>query len=232
MTTKEKIRKGVAQIATESQDVMNDIITFVADEFKKSIEHKNQTAETIKEITKETLDGIYEGLSDVKNESQENADRLAEKYVEIGDVLKKSADAMVDVAKLEGENALMVSKEAAEKAKGLFEEASNKAQHSVENIEDKVKEQMETALKNLNETKKEVKNKLEAIGDALKDYAYEKKNKTSQAISGALHKTADKSKDVAIDLMNLAKSHSKKLTSHSLSKVSDWLKNLSNKVNS
>jgi len=32
--------------------------------------------------------------------------------------------------------------------------------------------------------------------------------------------------------MSLAKKHSKKLTSHSLSKVSDWLKKLSNKINS
>ena len=35
MTTKEKIRNGVAKIATESQDVKNDIITFAGDEFKK-----------------------------------------------------------------------------------------------------------------------------------------------------------------------------------------------------
>jgi gas vesicle protein len=232
MTTKEKIRNGVAKIATESQDIKNDIITFVGDEFKKSIEIKNQTSETIKEITKDTLDGIYEGISDVKNKSQENVDRLIKRGGEIEGVMKESAEAMVNVAKQEGENALAVSKEAAKKAKELFDNASNKAKHSIDNIEDKVKEQMEVTLSDLNETKKEAKSKLEAIGDALKDYAIEKKNKTSEAISNALHKTADKSKETATDLMNLAKSHSKRLTSHSLSKVSDWLKNLSNKVNS
>ena len=35
MTTKEKIRNGVAKIAEKNQDVKNDIITFVKDEFKK-----------------------------------------------------------------------------------------------------------------------------------------------------------------------------------------------------
>ena len=232
MKTKEKIRNGVVKIATESQDIKSDIITFVGDEFKKSIEIKNQTSETIKEITKDTLDGIYEGISDVKNKSQENVDRLIKRGVEIEGVMKESAEAMVNVAKQEGKNALAVSKEAAKKAKELFDNASNKAKHSIDNIEDKVKEQMEVTLSDLNETKKEAKSKLEAIGDALKDYAIEKKNKTSEAISNALHKTADKSKEAATDLMNLAKSHSKRLTSHSLSKVSDWLKNLSNKVNS
>jgi len=232
MTTKEKIRNGVAKIATENQDIKSDIITFVGDEFKKSIEIKNQTSDTVKEITKETLDGIYEGIGDVKDKGQQYADRLTEKGVEIEDVMKKSAEAMVNVAKQEGENALAVSKQAAEKAKELFDDASDKAMHSIDNIEDKAKEQMETTLSDLNETKKEAKSKLDAIGDALKDYAIEKKDKTSVAISNALHKTAEKSKEAATDLMNLAKSHSRRLTSHSLSKVSGWLKELSNKVNS
>jgi len=232
MTTKEKIKKGIIKIATESQDIKSDIITFVGDEFKKSIELKNQTSETIKEITKDTLDGVYEGISEVKKKGQQCADRLKEKDVEMEDVLKKSAETMINVAKKEGENALATSKQVAEKTKGFFDNASNKAKHSIDNIEDKAKEQMGDALKNLNETKKEAKSKLDAISDALKNYAIEKKDKTSMDISNALHKTADKSKDAATDLMNLAKSHSKKLTSHSLSKVSDWLKNLSNKVSS
>ncbi len=232
MTTKEKIRAEVAKIATESQDIKNDIITFVGDEFKKSIELKNQTSETIKEITKDTLDGIYEGINEAKNKGQQYVVRLTEKGDEIEDVMKKSAEAMVNVAKQEGENALAVSKQAAEKAKVLFNDASDKAKHSIENIEDKAKEQMEAKLKDLNETKKEAKSKLDAIGDALKDYVIEKKDETSEAISNTLHNTADKSKKAATDLVNLAKSHSKRLTSHSLSKVSDWLKNLSNKVNS
>ena len=232
MTTKEKIKKGVAKIAAESQDVKNDIITFVGDEFKKSVKLKNRTSETIKEITKDTLDGIYEGILEAKNKTQEVADKLTEKGVEIESVMKKSAEAMVNIAKQEGENALVVSKEAAEKAKEFFEEASKKAKHSIDEIDNKAKEKMEVTLKGLNDTKKEAKGILEAIADALKDYANKKKNKTSGAISIALHKTADKSKEAASDLMSLAKRHSKKLTSHSLSKVSDWLKNLSNKINS
>jgi len=232
MTTKEKIKSGVAKIVTESQDIKSDIITFVGDEFKKSIEIKNQTSETTKEITKETLDGIYEGISEVKDKGQQYADRLTEEGVKMEDVMKKSAEAMVNIAKQKGENALDVSKQAAEKAKELFDNASNKVQHSLDNIENEAKEQMEVTLKDLNKTKKEEKSKLEAIADALKDYVIEKKDETSETISNALHKTADKSKEAAADLMNLAKSHSKKLTSHSLSKVSDWLKELSNKVNS
>ncbi|MCK4661652.1 MAG: hypothetical protein KAT68_02200 [Bacteroidales bacterium] len=232
MKTKEKIRTGVAKIAIESQDIKSDIITFVGDEFNKSIELKNQTSETIKEITKDTLDGVYEGISEVKDKEQQYADRLTENGVEIEEIMKKSAEAMVNVAKQKGEKALAESKEAAEKAKELFDDASNKVQHSIDNIENKVKEQMEVTLKDLNETKKEAKGKLEAISDALKDYANEKKNKTSDAISDALHKTADKSKNAVIDLMNLAKSHSKKLTNHSIRNVSDWLKKLSNKINS
>jgi len=55
MTTKEEIRNGVAKIAEKNQDLKNDITTFVKDEFKKSIELKNQTSDTIKEITTETL---------------------------------------------------------------------------------------------------------------------------------------------------------------------------------
>ncbi len=232
MTTKEKIKKGIVKIATESQDIKNDIITFVGDEFEKSISLKNQTAETIKEITKDTLDGVYEGLNEAKDKGQQYTDRLTEKDVEIEVVMKKSSEAMVNVAKKKGENALAVSKQSAEKAKEFFNDAVDRAKYSIDNIEDKAKEQMGDALKNLNETKKETKNKLDAIGDALKDYATEKKDETSEAISNALHKTADKSKEAVTDLMNLAKTYSKKLTSHSLSKVSDWLKNLSNKVNS
>ena len=231
MTTKEKIRNGVAKIATESQNVKNDIITFVGDEFKKTIKLKNQTSDTVREVTKDTLDGIYEGINDVKNKSQESAYKLLEKGVKIEDLMKKSAETMVTIAKQEGENALIVSKEVADKAKEFFDDASNKAQHSIENIDVKAKDQMEDALKNLNETKKEAKSKLEAVSDALKDYAIEKKNETSEAISNALRKTADKSKEAATDLMNTAKYYSKKLTSHSLSKISDFLKNLSNKIN-
>ncbi len=186
----------------------------------------------IKEITKDTLDGVYDGVSDVKNISRKNTDKLTEKYVEIEGIVKEAAEAMVIVAIQEGENALSMSKESAEKAKVLFNNASTEASHSIDKIEDKVKEQMEAALKNLSESKKEVRNKLESIGDALKDYTYEKKNRTSETISNALHKTAEKSKDAAIDLMSIAKSYSKQLTNHSLSKVSDWLKNISNKVNS
>lgn len=232
MTIKEKIRNGVAKITTESKDIKNDIITFVEDEFKKSIELKNLTSETVREITKDTLDGIYEGVNEAKDKGQHYTDRLTEKGVEIDDVMKKAAETMVNVAKQEGEKALTRSKETAEKAKELFDNASKKAQHSIDNIEDQAKEQMEVKLKDLYQTKKEVKSKLDAIGDALKDYAIEKKDGTSEAISNALHKTADKSKDAATDLMDLAKSHSKRLTSHSLSKVSGWLKELSNKVNS
>ena len=75
-------------------------------------------------------------------------------------------------------------------------------------------------------------NKLDTISDAIKDYAVSIKNEASETISNAMHKTADKGKEAAEELVNNAKSYSKKLTSHSLSKVSDWLKNLSNKVNS
>jgi hypothetical protein len=232
MTTKEKIRNGVAKIATESQDIKNDIVTFVGDEFKKSIEIKNQTSETIKEITKETLDGIYEGLSEAKDKGQKYAHRLTEKGVEIKNVMQGSAEAMVTVAKQEGKNALAVSKDAAEKAKVLFDNASNKVHHSIDNIEDKAKKQMEVTLSDLNETKKEAKSNLDAISSALKDYAIEKKDETSDVISNALHRTADKSQEAATDLMASAKSYSKILTSHSLSKVSHWLKNLSNKINS
>ena len=230
MTTKEKIITGVTKIAEVSQDVKNDIISFVEDEFKKSIQIKNQTSDTIKEVTKDTLDGVFEGISNAKNKSRELADKLLEKGVEVEDMMQRSAEAIVNTAKQEGEDALSASKEVAEKAKAKFEEASNKVHHSIDNIEDKAKEQMEDALTDLEENKKEAKNKLEAIGDALKDYAHEKKHKLSNTISSALHKTADKSKEAANDLVYLAKNYSKKLTSHSLSKVSDWLKNLSNKV--
>ena len=110
MTTKEKIRNGVAKIAAESKDIKNDIIRFVGDEYKKTIELKDQTSDMVKEITKGTLDGVYEGMYEAKNKSLEVTNRLKDKGIKIEDVMKKTAETMVNVAKEEGKTALIKSK--------------------------------------------------------------------------------------------------------------------------
>lgn len=232
MTTKEKIRNGIAKIAKESQYPKTDIVEFVGDEFRKSITKEDKKQDTIKKITKETLDGINEGIRDVQNNGKKYADKLIGKGVEIREVLTKSAEAMINAAKAEGEEALAINMKAAEKVQDYFEKELIKVNYSLDIITDKAKEQMEIALINLNKTKEEVRSMFESISHTFKHYPNDNKKDTSNPISDTLQETANKSNDTLADLMNIALNHSKRITHHSLSKVSEWLKNLSNKINS
>ena len=82
----------------------------------------------------------------------------------------------------------------------------------------------------LSKTSEAGKTRLKAVGDGIDAYVGKKKAELSDSANAALHKAADRSKDLVQKLAKSTEEHNKKLLSHSLDTVAGWLAKLADKV--
>ena len=217
MSIKERVKSDVEKIVAKGHQVEGELIVFFKKDYAKTLDHVGQGMDTVKETTLEYLEGVEEGLKAAGHES--------------GKLVSKAAEAIVEVSKDLGEKGVDVAGKIAAEARAVLNIALEKAKGSIDSVEEKTKKQMKDAHVHLNEVGEAGKARLEGVGEGIKAYAVRKKGDLSDSARQALNRSVDNSKELVRKLAGSTEEHSKKLLSHSLEKVSGWLRKLADKVN-
>ena len=216
MSIKERVKSDVEKIVAKGHQVDQEVISFIKEDYTKTLDDVGKGMDTIKESTLAYLEGVEEGLKATGHES--------------GKLVSKAAEVLVEVSGNLGNKGVDAAGKIAVEARAALNTALEKAKGSIDNVEGKTKEQMKDALAHLNKAGEIGKARLEGVGEGIKAYAVLKKNDLSDSARQVLNRSADSSKELVRKLNKSIKAHSKELLSHSLEKVSGWLGKLADKV--
>ena len=216
MSIKERVKSDVEKIVAKGHQVDQEVISFIKEDYTKTLDNVGKGMDTIKESTLAYLEGVEEGLKAAGHES--------------GKLVNKTAEVLVEVSGNLGNNGVDAAGKIAVEARAALNTALEKAKGSINSVEEKTKEQMKDALAHLNKAGEIGKARLEGVGEGIKAYAVLKKNDLSDSARQALNRSADSSKELIRKLAGSTKAQSKELLRHSLEKVSGWLGKLADKV--
>jgi len=189
----------------------------VKDDFRKTLADCEKTGHSVKEATKDTLEGVQDGLKAAGHKA--------------GDVVAKSADAIADVTHEITVQSLDVARSYADDAKDLFDKAVAKSSDATDKLEAKTKEEMKKTYVSLHQKTIAEKQKLHQVSEGIKAHAENKTHELIDDTRSALHHSAEKSVAHLQALTEASETHSKKLLHHSYAKVSEWLGKLKDKAN-
>jgi len=216
MGIKDRVKSEVQKIIARGHQVEQEVIAFVRDDYKKTLDDVGKGMNTVRETTSEYLSGVEEGLNAAGHKSEE--------------LLQKTAHALVDVARELCNKSLEAAQKNAHDAKSSLNAALEKVQGPIDNVDEKIKKRMQDAHSRLTKTSEAGKTRLKAVGDGIDAYAGKKKDELSDSANAALHKAADRSMDLVQKLAKSTEEQNKKLLSHSLDTVAGWLAKLADKV--
>jgi len=216
MSIKERVKSDVEKILAKGHQLDQEVISFVKEDYAKTLDDVGKGMDTVKEATLEYLEGVEEGLKAAGHESAKLVSKVAEALVEVsGDLGDRGVDA---------------AKKIAVEARAALNTALKKSKGSINNIDEKTKEQIKDAHARLNEVGEAGKSRLKGAGEGINAYLGRKKGDLSDSARQALNKSVDSSKELVHKLARSTEAQSKELLSHSLDKVSDWLGKLADKV--
>ena len=216
MSIKERVKSNVEKIVAKGHQVDQEVISFVKEDYAKTLDDVGKGMETAKETTLEYLEGVEEGLKAAGYESSK--------------LVSKSAEALVEVSRDLGDKGVDAAGKIAVEARASLNTALEKAKASIDRVEEKTKIQMKDAHARLNEVGEAGKRRLKGVGEGIKAYVAQKKNDLSDSASQALNRSADSSKELVRKLARSTEAKSIEVLSHSLEKVSDWLGKLADKL--
>ena len=209
MSYKEEIKSKVEAIVAKGHDVDAKIIETVKTDFVKTLATAKKSGISLKTATYETLEGIEEGLKASGHKTE--------------DILKKSANAMVEVTKKSSEEAIAKSKEIAQKSKDTLDSEINKTKEGIEKVNDTVKNKMQTSYTDFHAKVSSEKEHLQDISEGIKEYSVEKSHHL-------LSSSVDKTKEAIHQLDTSFKEHSTALLEHTKESASSWYQSLKNKI--
>jgi len=209
MSVKEHVTQQVKKIVREGNTVDENIVSFVKTDFHKTLADCDKTGRSVKQATKDTLDGVQAGLEASGHKTK--------------DLLVKSADAIVEATHDITVQSLDAARTHADDAKALVDRAVDKSFAGMDKLDAKVKDGMEKAHTSLQEKTEAEKQKLHEVGEAIREYAGNKALSLNDGTRSALRDSAGKSKAHLRTLAQASEEHSKKLLHHSHTKVAEWL---------
>ena len=216
MSIKERVKSDVEKIVAKGHQVDQEVISFVKEDYAKTLDDVGKGMDTVKEATLEYLEGVEEGLKAVGHESSK--------------LVSKAAEALVEVSRDLGDKGVDAAKKIAVEARAALNTALEKSKGSIDSVDEKTKKQMKDAYARLNEVGEAGKARLKGVGEGINAYLVRKKGDLSNSARQTLNRSADRSKELVRKLAGSTEAHSNELLSHSLEKVSGWLGKLADKV--
>jgi|GEM_PF-2007873 len=216
MGIKERVKNNMEKIVVKGHQVDQEVISFVKEDYAKTLDDLGKGTDTIKETTLEYLEGVEEGLKAAGHKS--------------GELVSKAAEALVEVSRDLDDRGVDTAKKIALEAGNVLNTALEKSKGSMDSVAEKTKEQMKNAYARLNEVGEAGKSRLKGVGEGIKAYAELKKGGLKDETRASLHKTADRSKVLIEGLARSTEEHSKALLSHSSKKGAEWLNKLADKI--
>ncbi len=212
MRVKDRIKNEVETIVTKGHQVEQEVIIFIRDDYTETLNDLQVDIKIERELTLEYLEGVEEGLLSVGHESGKLVNRVAETLIEVSrDIGARSV-------------------EAAQKAALEARSALDRAQGSMEVLVQKSEEQMQAAYARFIEAEAAGKALLNGVGEGIKDYVDREKTVLTDSVGQALNNTAESVKELIFNLSQSTEAKSRELIEHSKGKVSDWLREMADKV--
>jgi len=216
MDIRESVKCEIQKIVEKGQHVNEEVIAFIKADYEKTLSDIGMGIETIQTTTEQYLEGIEAGLAAAGHKS--------------GELMKKAAQAMLEVSKKVNDRTIEIAHQAAENAKTALSKSLEGARGSANEADESVSNTMTVAYEKFLDAGKRGKQRLEAVGQGIRAYASRKGADLSSETQKALHKTADRSKKLVKEWSRSLESYGKQLLSHSLEKTAAWLGKLSQKI--
>ena len=212
MSIKDRIKNEVEKIVAKGHQVEQEVIIFIRDDYTETLNDLEVDIKIERELTLEYLEGVEEGLVSVGHES--------------GKLMSRVADTLVEVSRDFGTRSVEAAQKAALEARSALE----KAQDTMGSLVQKSEEQMRAAYVHFVEAEKDAKARLNGVGEGIKAYVNREKTVFSESVIQALNDTAESAKDLVLNLSQLTEAKSRELIEYSKDKVSDWLREMADKI--
>ena len=216
MSIKERIKNEVESIVDKGSQVEHEVIVFIRHDYANTLNDLQVDMKIERELTLEYLEGVEEGLASAGHESGRLISRVAETLMDVSrDLGNKSVEAAEKVA-LETRNALNTALES--------------TQGSMDSFVQKAEAQMQEAYARLIEAGEAGKARLTEVGEGIKAYVDRDKTDLTDSVKQSLNSSAASAREFVQQLSQSTEAKSRELIELSRDKVSDWLKELADKI--
>jgi len=230
MSLKEKIKTEVAGAIENGKEVKKKITEITKNTYQSILDKSKDGTVHLKEDTKSILSGIQEGFEDAKAKNKDIVLKLKEQGVSQSKSIEDTAHLLVRLTEEKSHQQIKVAKEKSEKAKGYIIEEANAVKGNMDKVKVDTQNKMRESLDKFYQFNKDAKTKLESVSAGIGEFAKEKSKSLKEQTILELHNAKEKSNEARKHFQDAAKEHTKEIVSTSLSKTSDWLTNLSNKI--
>jgi len=216
MSVKDRIKNEVETIVAKGHQVEQKVIIFIRDDYTETLNDLQVDMKIERELTLEYLEGVEEGLLPVGHES--------------GKLMNRVAETLIEVSRDLGTKSVETAQRAALEARSTLNSAMDRAQGSMEVLVQKAEEQMQAAYERFIEAEAAGKARLNGVGEGIKAYVDREKTVLTDSVGQALNDTAESVKELVLNLSQSTEEKSRELIEHSKGKVSDWLREMADKI--
>ncbi len=214
MSLREDMEKAMKKVVEAGHVEDAEAVAFVKKQFRKTLEHCEETKTSVKAASIEMLEGLKDGLEAGGHESKE--------------LLNKAASAMLDVARESGEKTISGARRAADSSKAALDAELGKVHGSIDQVKQKTKDDMKMAYAKLREKTEVEKERLRQMNGAFDTFKENAKEKSHVTLNNA----AEESKGALLKFEQSAREYGEKLLHHSKDKTANWLKKMADKIES
>ena len=216
MSIKERIKNEVESIVDKGSQVEHEVIVFIRHDYANTLNDLQVDMKIERELTLEYLEGVEEGLVSVGHES--------------GRLLSQVAETLLDVSRELGNKSVEAAEKVALEARYALNTALESAQGSMDNLVQKAEAQMQEAYASLIDAGEAGKARLTEVGEGIKAYVDRDKTDFADSVKQSLNSSAASAREFVQQLSQSTEAKSRELIELSRDKVSDWLKEIAEKI--
>ncbi len=216
MSIKERVKNEVEIIVAKGHQVEHEVIVFIRQDYAETLNDLQVDMKIERELTLEYLEGVEEGLASAGHESGRLISKVAETLMEVSRDLGNKSVAAAEKAALETRNALNAALE--------------NTQGSMDSFVQKAEARMREAYARLIEVGEAGKARLTEVGEGIKAYVDRDKTEFADSVRQSLNNSAESAREFVQQLSQSTEAKSRELIELSRDKVSDWLKEMAEKI--